>query len=195
MDLDLRRAFLTLCITQAAGVENVCSHAQFLGGFEGDGQRIAGHHLDLYAHLLRSRDSRLGIVARRIEQGQHALELPFAIRIGARHAQRTKAPCGEFVDRLVDGGLDLSGIGRQFQNHLRRALRDLEFLSIRALDGSLGALVHGIEGLEMSHLIGLQGLIVLQTAQHGQVDRVLVVRARGQRRVENDLIGRERCSH
>ena len=46
-------------------------------------------------------------------------------------------------------------IGRQLQDHLRRALRHLEGLAVLAFDARLGALVHRIEGLEMQYLIGL----------------------------------------
>ena len=49
----------------------------------------------------------LGIVPGRVEQGQHAQKLPFAVSLGSRHAQGAKAARGEFVDRLVDGGLHL----------------------------------------------------------------------------------------
>ena len=47
--------------------------------------------LTLDAHLPGGRDGGLGIVARRIEQRQHAQKLPVAIRIGPRHAQRTES--------------------------------------------------------------------------------------------------------
>ena len=51
--------------------------------------------------------------------------------------------------------------------------------------------MHRIERLEVDHLIALQGLIVLHAADHGQVDGVLVFRARGQRGAEDDLVGRD----
>ena len=51
--------------------------------------------------------------------------------------------------------------------------------------------MHRVERLEMNHLVAFQGLIVFQAAQHGQVDGVLIVRARRQRGVEDDLIGRD----
>ena len=70
----------------------------------------------------RGRDGCLGIFPWRIEQGQHANKLPLPVALGPRHAQRTKAARREFVDRLIDGGFHLPGIGRQCQNHLRRAL-------------------------------------------------------------------------
>ena len=101
-----------------------------LGGFPGDGQLIARNHLDVHAHLPGARDGCLGLLARRIEQGQHANKLPLAFLIGPGHAQGTEAACRKFVDRLLDGGLYLTGIGRHLQNHLRRALGHLE-LSFR----------------------------------------------------------------
>ena len=49
--------------------------------------------------------------------------------------------------------------------------------------------MHRIERLEMSHLIAFQGLIVFQAAQNGQIDGVVVVRARRQRGIEDHLLG------
>ena len=85
----------------------------------------------------------------------------------------------------------MRGIGGQLQDHLGRTLRDLENTAVDGLDGSLGALVHRVEGLIVDHLAALQGLIVLQPAQHCQIDGVLVFRARRQRGAENDLSGRD----
>jgi len=34
-----------------AGIEDIRAHVQLLGGFLGDGERIARHHFDLHAHL------------------------------------------------------------------------------------------------------------------------------------------------
>ena len=123
--------------------------------------------------------------------GNTPTKLPVAVALGARHAQRAKAARREFVDRLVDGGLHLPGVGRQRQDHLRRALRHLERFSVRALDGGLGALVHRVERLEVNHLVALQGVIAFQAAQNGQVDGVVIVRARGERGVEDHLRRRE----
>ena len=103
----------------------------------------------------RGRDGCLGIFPWRIEQGQHADKLPLPVALGPRHAQRTEAARRKFVDRLLDGGLHLPGIGRQRQNHLRRALRHLERLSVFGFDGGLGAFMHRVERLEMNHLISL----------------------------------------
>ena len=105
-----RAGLLVLGVTQAGRIENVRAHVQLPGGLLGDGQRIARDHLDLHAHLSRGRDGRLGIVPGRIEQGQHAEELPGAVALGPRHAQRTKAARRELVDRLLDGGCHLPGV-------------------------------------------------------------------------------------
>ena len=133
-------------VAKAAGIENVCAHAEFLGGFLGDGQRIAGHHLDLDAHLSGGRDGRLGVLPRRIEQRQHAEELPFAVALGPRHAQGTKTARGEFVDGFVDGGFTCAGIRRQRQDHLRRALGHLERLAVRAVTVASVRLCTGSNG-------------------------------------------------
>jgi hypothetical protein len=47
--------------------------------------------------------------------------------------------------------------------------------------------VHGIERPEVDDLAGSERVPVLHAAEHGQVDRVLVLRARGERRGEDDL--------
>ena len=49
--------------------------------------------------------------------------------------------------------------------------------------------MHGVERLEMNHLIGLQGFLVFQAAQDGQINGVVIVRARRQRASEDDLLG------
>ena len=170
-------------------VENVRTHPQRLGGLPGDRQGIACHHLDLHAHLGRGRDGGFGVFTRRIEQRQYAEKLPFPVAIRPGHTERTKAARGEVVDRLVDGGLHGCGIRRQSLDDLRRPLRHLECASIRGLDGGLGALVHWIERLEMRDLIGLQRLLVLQAAQDGEIDRVVVLRSRSQRAGEDELVG------
>ena len=83
---------------------------------------------------------------------QHTEKLPWPVSVGPRHAQRTKAARREFVDRLVDGGFHLPGIGRQRQNHLRRALGHLELFSVFAFDGGFGAFMHRVEWQEMNRL-------------------------------------------
>ena len=185
------RGLLMLGVAKTAGVENIRAQAQFPGGFPGDGQRIARHHLDGHPHVSSGRDGRLGLLPGRVEQRQDTQKLPWPIGLGARHTQSAKAPRRELVDRLVDRLLDLGGIGRQFQDHLRRPFGDLEFLAVRARDGGFRAFVDGIERLEMGYLIRLQGMVVLQGAEHGEVDGVLVVRPRRQRRAQNELSCRD----
>ena len=143
-----RRGFLGLGVAEGVRVEDVRAHSQRLGHLAGDRQSVARHHLDLHAHLSRRRDGGLGVFPRRIEQRQDAEKPPFAVAIGARDAERTKAARGEVVDSLVHGGLHRGRVRRQRQDDLRRALGHLECLSIRALDRGLGPLVHGIEWRE-----------------------------------------------
>ena len=129
----------------------------FAGGLPGDGELIAGDHLDRHAHLAGGRDGRLGVVARRIEQRQHAEELPLALRrppgprraSGSRAPRTRRRPCST-------AAFTCAGVGRQLEDHLRRALGDLELLAVRALDGGLGALVHRVERLEVDDLVALQ---------------------------------------
>ena len=181
---------LLLEVAQGAGVEYMRTHVQLLGGFLGDGQRIAGHHLDLHAHRQRGRDGGLGIVPRRIEQGQHPHQLPFAVSLGPRHAERAKAARGELIDRLLHGRLHLPGVIRERKDHLRCALGDLKLLSVLALDDGLGAFVHRIERREVNDLVALQSFGILDAFQHGQIDGVVIVGARCERGVEDDLRGR-----
>ena len=81
----------------------------------GDGERIAGHHLDLDAHMLRGRDRGLGIVPRRIEQGQHAKQPPFAVALGPRtpppNETKARAPANSLT-ALSTAGVTSARIGR-----------------------------------------------------------------------------------
>ena len=146
MDSASLRGLVMLGVAEAAGVEDIRAHPQFLGGFPGDGHLIARDHLDVYAHLAGGRDGRLGVVAGRVEQRQHAEKLPGALPVRPGHAQRAEAARRKLVDRLLDGGLHLPGVGRQLQDHLRRALGHLELVpsapltvaSVRLCTGSKG---------------------------------------------------------
>ena len=73
----------------------------------GDGDLIARDHLDVHAHLPGAGDGCFGLLARRIEQRQHAGKLPLAFLIRAGHAQRAEAASGKFIDGFLDGGLHL----------------------------------------------------------------------------------------
>jgi hypothetical protein len=59
----------------------------------------------------------------------------------------------------------------------------LNVLPSAAGDGGLGALAHRVERLEMSHLVARQRPVVVQAAQDGQVDGVVVIGAGRQRGV------------
>ena len=177
-----------LRVAQSAGIQNVRAHPQLPGSFLSDGQLIACNHLDVYAHLPGAGDGGFGLLARRIEQGQHAHKLPLAFLIRPGDAQGTEAATGKFIDRFLHGGLYLTGVRRHLQNHLRRSLGHKELFPVSSLDGGFRALVHRVEGLEMEYLIALQRFIVLHAANHRQVNGVLVFRARSERAVEDGLV-------
>ena len=115
--------------------------------------------------------------------------MPVAVVIGPRHAQGTETPGGELADRPGDLGADLVLVGRQIEDDLRRTLRDLELTPVRSSDLGLRAFMDRVERLEVQDLVTLDGLTVLESAEHRQVDRVLVLGARGQRRLEDHLLG------
>ena len=48
--------------------------------------------------------------------------------------------------------------------------------------------MHRVEGHKVGHLVALQSLRVLHAADHGKVDGVLILGARGERCPENHLI-------
>ena len=175
------RRLLLLVSPQYGGVQDVRAHPQFMSSFLRDGHLVAGDHFDVHAHLPGARDGRLGLLARRIEQGQHANKLPLVFLIRPGHAQGTEAACGKFIDGFLNGGFYFRGVGRHLQNYLRRSLRHLELFSVRALYGGFGALMHRIKRLEMKDLIALQCVVVLHSADHGQVDGVLIFRTRSER--------------
>ena len=182
-------ALLLLHISQARGVQDIGPHVELFGGLLGNGQRIARHHLDFDAHRQRGRDGCLRVIARRIEQGQHAHKLPGALALGTRHAEGAKATRRKVVYGFIDCALDLPGIGRQLENHLRCALRHLEGLTVLGFDARFGALVHRIERLEVQYLVALQNLVIFHAGQYGQINGVVIVRTRGERAIEDHLIG------
>jgi hypothetical protein len=54
--------------------------------------------------------------------------------------------------------------------------------------GGLRALMHRVERLEMDHLITLQCLFIFYSAQNGQINGVVVFRARPLRAIEDNLL-------
>ena len=113
-----------------------------------------------------------------------------AVAVGAGHAQRAKAARRELVDRLVDARLaPAPALADSARITCGAPLVTLNVRSVRGRDGGLGAFVHRVERLEVDHLVALQRLVVVQAAEDGQVDGVVVVGARRQRGVEDDLLG------
>ncbi len=81
------RRLVMLRVAQSAGIQDVRAQPQLPGSFSSDGQLIARNHLDLHAHLPGAGDGCFGLLARRIEQWQHANKLPLTFLICPRHAQ------------------------------------------------------------------------------------------------------------
>ena len=51
--------------------------------------------------------------------------------------------------------------------------------------------MHRVEWLEMDYLVAFQGLIVLHTADHSQVDGVFIFRSRSKCGPQDDLLSRD----
>ena len=77
---------LLLRVAQGAGIQNVSTQSELFRSLPGDGDLIASNHLDVHAHLPGARDGRFGLLARRIEQRQHAGKLPLAFLVGSGYA-------------------------------------------------------------------------------------------------------------
>ena len=116
------RRLLVLTVSQGAGIQNVRAHPQLAGGFLCNSQFIARNHLYGYAHFAGARNGGLGLLARRIEKGQHPHKLPLAFLIRPGHTRRksVKAMAGKFLHRFINGSLHLALVLRHLQDHLRR---------------------------------------------------------------------------
>src|ERR1700685_2996973 len=152
------RRLVMLDVAQSAGIENIRAHPELLGRFFGDRHLIAGNHLDADAHIACARDGCFGLLACRIEYRQYTNDLPLACFLCPRHAQRTEAASSKLVDRFLDTGFYLAGVGRHLENYVRGAFGYIELLAVRTFHRGYSALVHRVERLEMDHLIALQGL-------------------------------------
>mmetsp|Transcript_17772 Transcript_17772/g.62669 ORF Transcript_17772/g.62669 Transcript_17772/m.62669 type:complete len:574 (+) Transcript_17772:928-2649(+) len=181
-------------VVQHLRVEDVGAHAELAARLLGDGRLVARDHLHLHAHVHGRLDRALGVVARRVEEREHALELParrlVLTRVADRDAERAEAAVGERLHRALDAAADLVLVVRQAQHHLRRALGDLEDLAIGGLDERLRALVRGVERRELDLLERRQLGARRDGLRDAVVDGVLVaLRALGgERGVEDDLL-------
>ncbi len=134
----------------------------------------------------------LGVLARRVGQGEHAEEPPGAVGIaravGAGDAQGAEAAGGEPVDGLVHGRLDRGGVDAQGQDHLGCALGDPEGVPSAPVTVASVRLCTGSNGWKCGSG-SREGVSVGQAGQDGSVDGVVVVGAGGQRGVQDDLLG------
>ena len=122
------------------------------------------------------------VVPRRIEQRQQSEEAPFAGLVGARDAEGAVS-LGRVLDRS-SAAIACAFLGAglaQIDDHLRRALGDLEALPV-VLDLGLGPLGDRIEGTERFHRVGVAGLSGGRAGEDRRIDRVRCVAPRRQRR-------------
>ena len=112
---------------------------------------LARNHLYVHAHVPGARNRRFGLLTRRIEQGQHPDELPFALLICPGYAKGTEAASRKLIDSLLGGRRDLADVGCHLQNYLRGPFGHKELLPVRSLDGSFCALMHRVEGLKVKY--------------------------------------------
>ena len=175
--LGRRRCLRSPGVPQPRCVENIRTHPEGLGGLGRNGEGVAGDHLDLNPHLQRGGDGRLGVDTGWIEEGKDAEELPVPGSLCPRDPEGPESTLGELVDRVVDACFHLVGIGRQSEDHLRRALGDLERRILGAFHGRLGPLADRLEGLEVLHVVAAQRLVARQATEDGEIDGVIVVGA------------------
>ena len=131
-------------LLQIGVVADLAFDSQNLRNLPGDGEIVAGDHLDLDAQLLRAGNRLGGVVSGRIEERQDADEVKRRLlRLFERHAQSAVAFLGKGFDLLL-GGIGGRAAVAQGQNHLRSALGDDQPL-LTIFDGGFGPLANGIE--------------------------------------------------
>ena len=140
----------------------------------------------------RGRDGCLGIFPRRIEQGQHAQETAIGRRPRpAPRPSERKPRAANSLTAFSTAGFTCPALADNAKITCGAPFVTLNVFPSLAFDGGFGAFMHRIKGLEMDHLITFQRLFVFQSAQNGQINGVVIVRARRQRGIEDDLFGRD----
>src|SRR5271170_7950874 len=98
----------------------------------------------------------------------------------ARDAKGTKAFARQIVNLILSFFARVCVGMHKVEYHLRRSLRDFES-GVVVLDLGLGSLADGIEGCEVSNLIGLQCRFIAETSDDSLVDAVAALGSRRQR--------------
>ena len=155
---------------------DVRAHAELPGDLAGDGHVVAGDHFHLEAVLLRLQDRLLRVFARRIVERKNAQEGPgLAVVPGLGDTERA-----ETLGRHIGNGL--IGLGRRVGievahagDDLRGALGEAQPVALLVRDGGLGPFADRIEWREGDLRVALEGRGVLEAADHGQIDCVLVL--------------------
>ncbi len=191
----IRRRTPVLAIEQRSGRLDVFPQTEPGGDLTGDSGIVTGDHLYRNTVALGLADSLRRVLARRIEQRQDTEKLPVATCVHARHAQGAGTLRGVFIDERggAFGGslIDLA----QLEDDLRRPLGYLERLAVAAGDLAHGALAHRVKGHEAGLGVTLQHRAIAQTANHSEVDGVLVFGPGSQRRGQDQLLCVAGCKH
>lgn len=170
----------------------------------GDSELVTGGHLDLDTEGDSVVDGLLGVLARRVVDGEETDELEAVARVllvARRHVlhrdrERTQTAAGKLLDIVLELVLELGRLVARAEfdddtcqsqsasgwyERTSHALGHTLHLTIGILGvGDLGALVDRVEGLKLDELDAGAGLgDVAEGADDAAVDGVLVLRARG----------------
>mmetsp|Transcript_11128 Transcript_11128/g.33364 ORF Transcript_11128/g.33364 Transcript_11128/m.33364 type:complete len:778 (+) Transcript_11128:428-2761(+) len=189
-------------LEEGLGGVHVGAHAQLAGGLLANEQLVAGDHLDVDALLSAGLHGGLGVVARRVEQGQQAHELPSGVAavIALSHgeAQGAVATAGKLGDLALHVVLDVSHIVAIPEHHLGGTLHEavrLATLVVRQHGGD-GVLVGGVERHELDLLVVVpQGLVAVVGLVHDDVNGLLRGDVGGQSAVLQGLLGGHALGH
>ena len=179
-----------LGVAKSLRVEDVRAQSDFAGDFLADGHLVAGDHLHARrpfpcaVAMVCAESSRGGSKSGSTPRNCHAPRV-----IGARHAQGAKAARGEFVDRLLHRRLHCVAFAASARITCGAPLLTLKLLAVRRFSHRLRCACSPdrTAGNAVTSKAA-QRVLVLQAAKHGQVDRVLILRARRQRGGEDHVI-------
>lgn len=144
---------------------HVITKSESSAGLLGNSELITGDHLDLDTKELSVVDSLLGIVTRRVEDGEKTDELEAStlgtllLRVADNllesDSESSETSSGKLFNVLLELVLHLRGLvpGADVDDDTGHSLGDSLDGAGRLLDvGRLGSLVNGVEGLEVDEL-------------------------------------------
>lgn len=185
------------------GRVHVVAEAETTASLLRNSELITGNHLNLDTECQRIVDRLLRVLTRRVENGKEtdklkAVALAFmvvVVELLVSDSECTETTAGELLNVVFETVLNLIGLiaRAKFDDDSGHTLRDaLELASRLFAVGNFGALVNGIEQLEVKELNASTGLCwIIERVDYTSVDGVLVL---GTGRIggkENDILGRE----